>query len=68
MITDLLFGRQKKRVGTGKLRQILTKDLSTKKAYARREIISDLAETDISEDTDTGDVIQVFPYNPKTKC
>jgi hypothetical protein len=34
----------------------------------RKEIISDLVETDISEDTGTEDVIQVFPYNLKTKC
>jgi len=38
------------------------------KRERRKEIISDLVETDISEGTDTGDVIQIFPFNPKTKC
>jgi hypothetical protein len=38
-----------------------------KKRDRRKEIISDLVETDISEDTGIGDVIQVFPYNLKTK-
>jgi len=39
-----------------------------KKRDRRKEIITDLEETDISEGTGTGDVIQVFSYNPKTKC
>jgi hypothetical protein len=39
-----------------------------KKRDRRKEIISDPVETNISEDTGTGDVIQVFPYNLKTKC
>jgi hypothetical protein len=33
-----------------------------------KEITSDLLETDLFEDTGTGNVTQVFHYNPETKC
>jgi hypothetical protein len=37
------------------------------KIKIRKEIISDLLETDLSEETRTGDMSQVFLYNAETK-